>query len=41
MTSILRRSFVVGLTALTLVAVGGGVASASAHGGHLPLQTHV
>jgi hypothetical protein len=41
MNSILRRSFVVGLTVLTLVAATGGVASASTRGGHVPLQTHV
>jgi hypothetical protein len=41
MTSILRRSFVVGITVLTLVAVTGGGASASAGTRSLPLQTHV
>ena len=41
MTSILRRSVVVGIAVLTLMAVTGSAASASAGGAHLPLQTHV
>jgi hypothetical protein len=41
MTSILRRSFVVGVAVLTLMAVTGGVASASARGSSLEQQTHV
>jgi|tagenome__1003787_1003787.scaffolds.fasta_scaffold20021826_2 hypothetical protein len=41
MTSILRRTVVVGLTVLTLVAVTGGVASASVRSAPRHLQTHV
>lgn len=41
MSSVLRHAIVVGITALTLIAVTGGVASASCHSASLPLQTHV
>jgi hypothetical protein len=41
MTSVLRRAVVVGITVLTLVAVTGGVSSASGRSASLQLQTHV
>jgi hypothetical protein len=41
MTSALRRTLVVAMTALTLVAVTGDVASAGGRSAPRPLQTHV
>lgn len=41
MTSTLRRTVVIGITVLTLVAVTGGSASAGGRSAALPLQTHV
>jgi hypothetical protein len=41
MSSILRRSVVVGIAVLTLMAVTGSAASASSRTSSLELQTHV
>jgi hypothetical protein len=41
MTSILRRTFVVAVTVLTVMAATGSAASASGRSAHLPVQTHV
>jgi hypothetical protein len=41
MTSILRRTFVVTVAVLTLMAATGSAGSASGPSAHLPVQTHV